>query len=311
MTGFMREKKRRQHQVWEHHLRAWSTDGKVWCRQDGRIFPASPAKLAVEKEYYRLKQLDERDKEVVQWLCVKNRTEFHGQLAESMLSFLSYPYEMLDKMRALSPEAAAAVPMDVVEVNYVEDFFALIESQMCPILDKIRERDLSSTSCPTEAPWLAFFLATQYFRTKAAEERTQSVLTPEVRSRFDCDWDRVWRVMRVVMACQVGASLHARFELAEWTILESPRDLDLITSDQPLFNTKADQRGEDGCVQEFSLYFPITPRFAVLCNFNSTAPGVRTEYMPEGNARVLNQRIAEQAYRQVFARRRDELELLP
>ena len=306
----MREKKNRQHHVWKHHLGAWATDGKVWCWQDGKTFLSSPDNLAVENEYYRLKQLEERDKEVVRWLCVENRTEFHGQLAESMLRFLDHPYELVRKIRALSPEVAEALPMDVVEVNYVEDFFALIENQMCPILEKMRRRDLSSASCPSEAPWLAFFLASQYFRTKAAEERMQSVLTPEVRSRFDCDWDRVWRVMRVVMACQVGASLHARLELAELTILESPSDVDLITSDQPLFNTKANQRGDDGYVQEFILYFPVTPRFAVLCNFNSTAPGVRTEFMPEGNVRHLNHRIADQAYRQVFARRRDELDLL-
>src|SRR5688572_22102274 len=98
----MREKKSRQHHVWKHHLGAWATGGQVWCRQDGRIFPSSPAKLAVEKEYYRLKQIDERDREVVRWLCVRNRTEFHGQLAESMLRFLDHPYELLGKIRSLS-----------------------------------------------------------------------------------------------------------------------------------------------------------------------------------------------------------------
>lgn len=306
----MKEKKSRQHHVWKHHLGAWSTRGKVWCRQGGKTFPVSTTKVAVENEYYRLKQLDERDKEVIRWLCVRNRTDLHGQLAESMLLFLDHPYELVRRISTLSPEAAAALPMDVVEINYVEDFFALIEGQMCPILDKLRSRDLSSIRLPAEAPWLAFFLAAQYFRTKSMESRMLSALTPEVRSRIDCNWDHVWRAMRVIMACQVGASLHARFETADWTILDSPSSIDLITSDQPLFNTKGEETDKDGHVQEFNLYFPITPRLAFLCNFDSTAPRVRTLDMPEEKARHFNQSIADQAFRQVFARRRDELDLL-
>jgi len=307
----MKEKKSRQHHVWKHHMHAWATDGKVWCRQDGKTFRSSPNNLAVENEYYRLRQLDERDKKVVRWLCVDGKIPLYRELAESMLKFLDHPYALLDRIRALSPEVCAAIPMDIVEVNYVEDFFALIEEQMCPILDKMRARDLSSASCQREAPFLAFFLAAQYFRTKTMERRLMSALTPQVRSTFDCDWDRVWRVMRVILACQVGAGIHARFDLAEWIILDSPSEVELITADQPLFNTKSDIVGDDGYPQEFALYFPITPKFAVLCNLNSTAPGVRTQFMPERNARHLNERIADQAFRQVFARRRDELDLLP
>lgn len=306
----MQDKKIRQHHVWRHHLSAWATDGNVWCRQDGKIFSSSTRNVAVENEYYRLKPLDERDKAVIRALCVKDRTMFHSQLAESMLGFLDHPYRMIEWISALSPEAAAAIPIETVEINYVEDFFALVESQMCPILEKMRARNLSSAKCQTEAPWLAFFLAAQYFRTKAMEDTFHSALTVEVRAKFDCDWDRVWRVMRVVLACQVGASLHARLEHAEWTILESPSNFDLITSDQPLFNTKADERGEDGYAKEFVLYFPITPGFAVLCDFNSNAARVKNDHLLEGDARLLNKRIADQAYRQVFARRRDELELL-
>src|SRR5262245_56387397 len=99
----MREKKSRQHHVWKHHLRAWETDGKLWCKQGSKIFLSSPTNLAVESEYYRLHKLDEREKKAVRLLCTTGRSQLHAELAEKMLDHLDHPYDILDRIRAFFP----------------------------------------------------------------------------------------------------------------------------------------------------------------------------------------------------------------
>ncbi len=307
------EKKKRQHHVWKHHLGAWATDGQLCCMMDNRVFRAAPVVLAVESEYYRQPRLDERDLQVLRQLCVESRGQFHAEIAEAILAFLNDPHVKLDHLQKVIPGVDVVDAKEMIEVNQVENLYALIESKMVPILRKLRERDLSSVNCPEEAQTLVNYLATQYFRTKSREAAMNSVLdgmTEDERSKFGCNWESVWGAMRLILACQVGLSMCRQLNRASWTILQAPEGVELITSDQPLFNTKAHDLGADGFVKEFIVYFPICPEFALLCDMDSTNPGMRTEDQTEDDARHYNQRMLEESFQQVFARRQEELEVL-
>lgn len=62
-------KKRRHHYVWRHFLEAWAAaDGTVACYQAGRTFSARPANVAVQKDFYRLRELSEADVEFLERL---------------------------------------------------------------------------------------------------------------------------------------------------------------------------------------------------------------------------------------------------
>lgn len=63
-----RQKKRKQHYVWQHYLRAWTTDGKLWCQLGERQFQASTESIAQGKDFYRLKEMSESDLMLVQRL---------------------------------------------------------------------------------------------------------------------------------------------------------------------------------------------------------------------------------------------------
>jgi hypothetical protein len=301
--------KRRQHHVWQYHLKAWATDGMLWCRQDGKIFSSSPTNLAVEREYYRLRELSDLEMKFVRAISLSGRSEFIRDITENTLDFIRHPHDLMREMMSAYPGGADSLPTDMIEINYVEEFFAYIETQMCPVLDKIRQGDLSSASCPGEAPWLAFFLAIQYLRTKSSERRfLDRVDSMDLHSEMD--WTRVWSALRIVMIHQVAAGLNDRLEHVAWTIMEPPDDMNFVTSDQPLFNTKGNEVCDDGYVQEFVVYFPVGPRCALLCDFDSVVPSTRKCDVAASEVRRLNQAIADQAYRQVFALRRAELDQL-
>ncbi|MGC4064853.1 MAG: DUF4238 domain-containing protein [Polyangiaceae bacterium] len=64
-------KKRRQHYVWRHYLEAWTTEGTLWCRREGKVFEASPQNVAHERYFYRLREMSEADLEFVRTLLIR------------------------------------------------------------------------------------------------------------------------------------------------------------------------------------------------------------------------------------------------
>jgi hypothetical protein len=55
------ERKRRQHHVWQHYLKSWTTDGRIWCLRDGNIFQTNTTKVAVERDFYKIPELTPED----------------------------------------------------------------------------------------------------------------------------------------------------------------------------------------------------------------------------------------------------------
>jgi hypothetical protein len=49
-----KEKKRRQHHVWQRYLKSWAIDGQIYCRCEGRMFPTGTTAVAVEQDFYKL-----------------------------------------------------------------------------------------------------------------------------------------------------------------------------------------------------------------------------------------------------------------
>lgn len=59
-------KKRKQHYVWEHYLKAWAVAGRVWCQRGETRFRPSTDNVANERDFYRLKEMSAFDLQVVE-----------------------------------------------------------------------------------------------------------------------------------------------------------------------------------------------------------------------------------------------------
>src|SRR5579859_6507269 len=82
-------KKPRQHHVWQEYLRSWAgPDGRVFCLQNGRVFPAGTTVLGMEKDFYRVHTLTEKDIELVKLLA--SHEKHHPIIRENTERFLHY-----------------------------------------------------------------------------------------------------------------------------------------------------------------------------------------------------------------------------
>jgi hypothetical protein len=64
-------KKERQHHVWQHYLKSWAVDEKIFCLRDGGMFSAGANVLAVERDFYRLSKTTPDDIKLLRWLIAR------------------------------------------------------------------------------------------------------------------------------------------------------------------------------------------------------------------------------------------------
>ena len=50
-------KKRGQHYVWKHYLKQWTTNGKLFCLRENKVFETNPDNIANKRDFYRLEEL--------------------------------------------------------------------------------------------------------------------------------------------------------------------------------------------------------------------------------------------------------------
>src|SRR5690348_9234011 len=63
---------RRQHYVWQKYLEPWEREGKLWCRRgDGSPFNTGTVNVAVERDFYALRNITEGDLEFVQKFAIE------------------------------------------------------------------------------------------------------------------------------------------------------------------------------------------------------------------------------------------------
>ena len=54
-------KKRGQHYVWQYYLKSWTTNGKLFCLRDNEVFCTIPDNVAKKRDFYRLKELTDKE----------------------------------------------------------------------------------------------------------------------------------------------------------------------------------------------------------------------------------------------------------
>ncbi|MDY7037635.1 MAG: DUF4238 domain-containing protein [Thermodesulfobacteriota bacterium] len=151
-----------------------------------------------------------------------------------------------------------------------------------------------------------YFLTNQYFRTKNIRDsvhRHLDGIAPEGVSI-----ERAWPIMRHIFTTCAGFHLYAKRSEYNLVILNNESDLDLITSDQPVQNVHAAGRlGE--LIDEVELYYPISPRRAVIISNDIKYTGKREEPMSPVSVSYFNSVVVKSAYEQVFTRTAECLEL--
>lgn len=281
------EKKRRQHHVWQHYLKAWAIDDQIYCRSRGRIFQTGTKNVAVERDFYKLHNLHSSDISLIKLLVIdsanptakKNHVEFLARLTAPTI------------FEGRSPEIDELI--DIYRTNVLEDYHAHIEDSFIPILDSLLKKDTSFYSTDKGCITFLHFICTQHMRTKGIKIRIIDLL----RDRCGFDLSRIWSIMSHMYSVNIGESLSLERKKRKLIVIENHTDITFITGDQPVTNLYSNGLEPPASL---SFYYPLAPRLAlILCEVDE-APMYSTDSLTPMQVLALNTKIAEASYSQTF-----------
>lgn len=274
------QKKVHQHYVWEHYLTSWNYNGShVFCYRNDKknLFPINPEKIAKEREFYKLKNINANEIAFLETIFISSVRDFElRDMNRNWIAVFTYIFKFKEEMHSedINDEELNKI-IEVTINNLEEDLHTKIEEKAIPILASLTEGKLSiKDNLDTETDYneamgdFILFLTTQYFRTKKLKMNYFKVLQklPEIKNM---NLENTWNVLSHILASNLGNTLYATRNEYKWSILTTDSNISFITGDQPVINTfgnysAANSLDNNGDVENFELYYPLTPSKALL-----------------------------------------------
>lgn len=238
----MKEIKKKQHYVWKHYLKPWSSNGQIWCKRNNKVFKTSLDNIAQQRFFYKSEPLNDME---VQFLKLFIKNKFHPTAINEM-STLFRVYQI-----------TTADNDDYIRKCGIEDFHGVIEKQFEPLLNHLYNKNTTFLSKNTERNQFAFYIGCQYTRTSRMR---QNLINSNMQLPKEIRIDIIGKVISLFFANVIGNWIHsyANVEL----IINNSGD-DFLTGDQPVLNTKGNSKF-DKTLTKMELYYPITTTLAIL-----------------------------------------------
>lgn len=316
--------KHKHHYVFQAYLRAWAQDERIWCCRKGKIFPTNTLNIAQMRDFYRLKPLNDSEIRLIKELMKKQSPEVQkGMMDEIMLTQrLFKTYDFSNHLLSFLIKISGGIenqPQEVVEAfntanrlrekminDPMEEFYTDIEGVGCEMIKAIKKDDLSFYYNPIESPLQSafdtrhefiFFICSQYFRTRAMKERWLKIqddsyekLYPDIRS------EHIYP--HIIWFLQSQCTDYLYEKQANLTLLINTGTIPFITSDQPVINLLADYSDLQKEVDSMQLYYPISPKRAVI--LNDSTLGQKIE-ISENEVDAYNRRIIAASMDSIFS----------
>jgi hypothetical protein len=223
---------------------------------------------------------------------------------EDWLQFLDLPFRLADLVKSANVnDPAVGELIDELLNNYEEDFHANVETDLSGYLASLQRHDVSFLERSDDFIKFVYALSVQAMRTSSMQEGVVAAV-----EALGLRFDRIWRVLRHILADNVGWVLYA--ERAAWRLvfLEASNARSFITGDQPLLNACAMECPVGQEPEHLEFYYPISPKLAILLPRRTDVNhGVRLPL----DAREIdryNLYIAEKAREQIYSDSRELLE---
>jgi len=297
-------KKRRQHYVWQHYLNPWTTDKKLWCLREGKIFPSVTNNIGHERDFYRVEELTESDIEYVRKLSVDPSVGLLKTANEGWIATFQMAFEYRKQFIGLGlPLESINEEMDVVLNNIEENFLAHIEGESIKYLDFLRSGSIEFFGVEDDKMTFCHNLCIQYLRTKNIKQSILSNMSsiPQINH---INIDACWGVMKHIYATNIAFALITNPPV----ILNVAPGDELITGDQPVINTFAASAGKNNMPTDTEFYYPISPSIALLITSDPAYRAVDSVLITVKEVEEYNRAMYEMSYEQIYARSKVYLE---
>jgi Protein of unknown function (DUF4238) len=265
--------------------------------------------VAVGRDFYRLRDLHEGDSDFVRYLAFRPETNAKlRELNDGWISRFELFLKLLRTARS-HPKASQNLlsALDAQMIEFQENEYARMEDGAVSQLAALQAGDASFFEDVDQAISFSYFLAHQYFRTKAIRDRIRDSFPEQAqKERFD----RTWPIFRYVYATNIGYSIFAHRKTVKLQVLQAAPGMEFITGDQPAINTHGAFVSADTPVDDLELFYPVSPSRAVIMSGHSIYQDSHGKSLEPFRMHYLNQTIESVAYEHLFAQSESSLTVM-
>lgn len=288
------QKKRRQHHVWQGYLKSWLVDDKITCMAGDKVFKTSTLNIAVDRDFYAIKKLNEMDLVLLEKLVADTKNDPAKEIHRSFLKKFLMP----QALEGVSAKADAFI--DVYRTNVLEDHYAHIERSFLPLLARALNGDVGFYLDARECITFIHYLCSQHMRTKAIHAK----IIDKSYVGLGLDYSRVWPIMAHMFAVNIGGPLYVERRRRKLVLLRNQTSMPFITGDQPVVNLLS---VSDEPPAELAFYYPLSPRLAFFINEVDGDLSLSSDGLTVDQVCGLNAKILEASHSQVFGCSEDAL----
>lgn len=293
------EKKTQQHYVWEYYLKSWCyNESQFYClRKNEKIFSVNPEKIAKEREFYKLKNITDKEAKLIDETFIKKQD---SKILRSInREWIKYFRDIFEEQKRASEDVEWDRLIEANIVNLEEDYHNKLENNAKPYIDSLKNGDLNKIK--NNEPEFLIFLTTQYFRTKKLKD---NAIVFAREAGFEIE--KIWNVLSHIFATSLTFGLITRREEYKWNILVNNTNMPFLTGDQPVINTHADYSSSSEIENELELYYPITPSKALLITDKNYGESSDIE-IQKSEVEKYNSLIYDASYKQIFSNKKEGL----
>jgi hypothetical protein len=224
---------------------------------------------------------------------------------ERWIAMIGGMIDMQRKLRdRLSGSPQLREELDRVMIEHQEDDYSRMESRAVAHLEALQGGDVTFFADDEEAIKFSYFLAHQYFRTKAIRDRIRDTFPSQSdKERFE----RTWPILRYIFATNIGCEIFRSRKSVKLQVVKAAPGMKFITSDQPAINTYGAFVPERTPIEKMELFYPVSPTRAVILSGHPVYQDTHGKVLEPFHMSVLNQAIERVAYEQLFADSDDAL----
>jgi hypothetical protein len=292
------KKKRHHHYVWRHYLHPWSLNEKIACLREGKLFEPNLMGIGQERDFNKLKELNPDEIAFIKDLAIARSNKHLQELHVNLLKQFTFVFQFRKYIEAMGIKDTEAFEMIEVAIhNIEEDLHTDIENTAIKYLDSILREDIGFYDTDEDCMEFLLFLFVQHQRT----EKIKKSVLEAVKHVKTVEFENVWNVLRHIFATNIAWVLYAERKAFKMVLLKNETSIEFITGDQPVINTYASIGVSKTPPNELELYYPVSPKLAILISEREELKDTRLKLLNENDVMAYNRMIVKNSHNQIYA----------
>lgn len=291
------KKKRHHHYIWRDYLRPWSTNEKIACLREGKLFEPNLMGIGQEKDFYKLKELNSDELKFIASFINNSREHLQKLHTNLLKQFnLVFQFKEVFESKGINGEEANNF-LETMIYNFEENLHADIEISAMKYIESILQEDIRFYDTDEGCMDFIYFLSVQFWRTNKSKQNAFKALgnIPKINI------ENVWNILSHIFATNMGWVLYAERKVFKMILLKNETAKEFITGDQPVVNTYAYLNSSKTPPDEIELYYPVSPQLAILISEREEYKGIRLKWLNENDVISYNSMIVINSYNQIYA----------